>query len=98
MKLPQLPHDKKLHAGICLAIFLITTAMLRIFTDLYGWDILIGVLAGAWAGATKEAYDMLFHNGTPELADFHASLYGVVIGFAGWCGVEIIIIIIKSLI
>ena len=98
MRLSELPKDKKMHAGICLAIFLITAATLRIFTDLYGWDILIGVFAGALAAATKEAYDLFFHRGTPELADFNAGLLGVIIGFAAWCGVEIIIIIIKSLI
>ena len=81
-----------------MVIFLVTTASLRIFTELYGWDILIGVFAGSMAGATKEAYDLFFYKGTPELADFHASLLGTIVGFTAWSAVEIIIIIIKSII
>lgn len=92
----KLPADKRLHDRIAMAIFLVTAGALRIFADIPGWDILIGVFAGALAGGLKELWDLVSGKGTPELADFHASLYGVSKGFIAWVLVEIVVIIIKS--
>lgn len=71
MTLPQLPHDKAMHVLYGLACFCVFALISPVS----------GLVAAAFIGAAKEAWDRWTGKGHVEWLDFIATAFGGAVGF-----------------